>query len=370
MQKFYILLEDDWELKGNGLGNVAELQYLPSLFLMNLCKKLNIKMTFMVDVAQQLRFIDYQKNPEVRLQKELWDNTVRLMKQDGFDVQLHLHPQWINASYKSGFFFVNKDWNIGNYDDAKQKKIIQKSIKYLKDLLNDIEADYTINSFKPGSWGMQPSENLFNNLANNGIKLVVGIKNNLYIPNLGINYKNLEETIYPYYPDFKDITKVSNKRTNITLLPLLNYSPNLINLSKYFLHILKRKLANNFFDKSIFKESVPDEIKKLKPLNRTKFSYNLLNPYETHLKIGNQPFDYLKKSFDETIKKLKRLEINNIPILIESHTKDYIGNYNNIEKLLIYIMNNYSEQVEFITLSEFVKGIEENKFVVKYNHEQ
>ena len=38
-KKFLILIEDDFEIMGNGLGNVAELQYLPALTLMNIAKK-------------------------------------------------------------------------------------------------------------------------------------------------------------------------------------------------------------------------------------------------------------------------------------------------------------------------------------------
>ncbi len=368
-KNFYIILEDDWELKGNGLGNVAELQYLPSLFLMNLCKKLNIKMTFMVDVAQQLKFIEYSNYPEIEIQKELWDNTVKLMKYNGFDVQLHLHPQWVNAKYDGHYFYVDNDWNIGNYDEIIQKNLIQKSIKYLNDLFKFIDPQHKIISFKPGSWGMQPSEILFNLLSKNDIELVVGIKKGLYIPNLNVDYRNLEESVYPYYPDFKDITKLSPQKNNIILLPLLEYSPDIITLSKLFSHILKRKIFNKIFNNQIKQEKIPNEIRKLNPIARNKFNNNLLNPYSTHLKIGNQPFEYFKKSFDKIINELEKLEVENIPIIIESHTKDYIDNYKNIEKFLEYIIKHPKENIKFITFTEFIKMAKDNKFIVKYKYE-
>lgn len=97
-KRFCVLIEDDWELKGDGSGNVAQHQYLPALFLMKTASKLGIRLTFMVDVAQQLTFIKYQEmDANIRIQKQLWDETVCLMKQEGFDVQLHLHPHWIDA---------------------------------------------------------------------------------------------------------------------------------------------------------------------------------------------------------------------------------------------------------------------------------
>lgn len=104
-KRFIVLIEDDFEVKGNGLGDVADLQYLPGLALMNIAKKHDVKLTFMVEVAQQLTMTKYKHQRGVKIQKELWDQTVKLMKEHGFDVQLHLHPQWLNAEYKDGFFF-------------------------------------------------------------------------------------------------------------------------------------------------------------------------------------------------------------------------------------------------------------------------
>jgi len=41
MKKFVILVEDDFEIMGNGQGNVADLQYLPAISLMNIANKYN-----------------------------------------------------------------------------------------------------------------------------------------------------------------------------------------------------------------------------------------------------------------------------------------------------------------------------------------
>lgn len=361
-KKFYILLEDDWELKGNGLGNVAELQYLPTLFMMDLCEKLNIKMTFMVDVAQQLRFIDFQDNPEVKVQKELWDSTVKLMKQRGFDVQLHLHPQWLDAKYENGFFYVSESWNIGTYDDKQREKLVNHSVKYLNDLLQPIDSEHKITSFKPGSWGMQPSKGILENLCNAGIKLVIGIKKGLFIPNLQVDYRNLEEDTLPYYAVFDDITKISPEKTSVVSLPLLPYSPNLLTLIKLFMHSLIQKIVAKFSDNNYNK--IPKSIKKLKPLGKIKFKKSF-RPYLTHLKLGDQPFGYLKDSFDEVIERLENLNVENVAVIIESHTKDYIGNYSNIEKFLNYIKKEYGSRAEFIDLTTFIHKIENNEFFVR-----
>lgn len=364
-KKFYILLEDDWELRGNGVGNVRELQHIPSLFLMDLCEKLNIKMTFMVDVAQQLKFIEYQEHPEIKSQKELWDETVRLMKQRGFDVQLHLHPQWLNAQYHDKNFYVSDNWNIGTYDEASRKKLIDDSIKYLNDLLKPIDSEYIVNSFKSGAWGLQPSGGILNDLYNKGIKLVIAVRKGLLMPNLGVDYRMLEEDTLPYYPVFKDITKVAQENTGVISFPLLYYMPTLKTLMKLFIHKLKKKI----FNKTNAKEKIPESIKKIKPFGKLNFEI-LYKSYITHLKIGDQPFGYLKDSFDNAIKRLEKHNIENIAIVIESHTKDYIDNYDDIEKFLIYIVKKYNGRVEFIDLTTFIKSVDNDKFFVKSKMEE
>lgn len=365
MKKFYILLEDDWELRGNGLGNVAELQYVPSLFLMNLCEELNIKMTFMVDVAQQLKFIEYQEFSEIKLQKELWDNTVKLMKQKGFDIQLHLHPQWTNAYYENGFFYVSDNWNIGTYPDAVRQQLVGNAVKYLEELLSPIDANYKIHSFKPGSWGIQPSEGILKDLYDNGINLVIGMNKGLYISNQKIDYRHQEEDTYPYYPNLKDITKVSDSKQDIIALPLAPFYPSFIDLFNLFSFLLKNLVLKKVFCKLNNKVDVPQEIRDLNLLSRFKFN-DLFKLYENHLKIGNQPYIYLKSSFDSVIKRLSKLEDDNIVILMEAHTKDFVKNYDNIEKFLRYVVEKYKDKVEFITLSEFNEKIKDNQFRVRY----
>lgn len=362
-KKLYILLVDDWELKGNGLGSVQELQYETASFLMDLCEKINIKMTFMVDVAQQLIFNTYLNYPEIKEQKELWDDTVKSMYIRGFDVQLHLHPQWIDAKYEDGFFYVGENWNISTYPPAAGKHLIKNSVEYLEELIRQDCPEYKVNSFKPGSWAMQPSEGVVQNLLDVGIKLTIGIKKGLYIPNQKIDYRLIEEDTFPYYADEKDITKVSQNQNGMLVMPLAYYSPNLLNKLSLLYDLCKNKIVKNI-KKSNSKKYIPSKIKNLRPFIGYQLT-NLFKPYLTHLKIGNQSYGYMKNSFDAVFNRLSKLDENNIPIIIESHTKDFIDNYNDIEKFLKYVVGNYRENVEFINLTEFLHGVEENRFNIK-----
>ena len=114
LTRIIVLIEDDWELFGNGLGNVADVQYLPLLFLLRLADQLGLKITFMAEVMQQLAMRGGRvgSGRNAIAQAGLWDECVRMMKERGHDVQLHLHPQWLDAELTSHTVRVGPQWNI------------------------------------------------------------------------------------------------------------------------------------------------------------------------------------------------------------------------------------------------------------------
>lgn len=369
MKRFCVLIEDDWELSGNGLGNVASHQYLPSLFFMKLAMRLGIKLTFMVDVAQQLVYHQNQdKDPNIRLQKKLWDENVLLMKEYGFDVQLHLHPQWHQSQLVKDLFYLSNKWNLGQYETEVQNQLISESINYLEQLLKPIDSSYKVIAFKGGSWGLQPSGAVLANMARNGIKIITGVRKGMYIPQNGVDYTLLEEEFLPYYPQFSDINQVSIKSEDLVVIPLQQYSPDLFTLAGLGVDLVKRKISKSDSIRHYYIDKIPSEIKNLSPLlERKKFKYGF-RPYQTHLKIGNQPYSYLKKSFRSVIKVLEKTEHKRIPILIECHTKQYPQYFHDIEKFLTHVKSEYGSDLEFGDMTSFWAEVENKKQQIMVKH--
>ncbi len=365
-KRFTILIEDDWEVMGNGLGNVAQLQYLPSMFFMKAAKRLGIKMTFMVDVVQQLVYRDHmQSDYNIKLQKNLWDDTVLLMKSYGFDVQLHLHPQWLNAKLKDDFFYLGNNWNFGRYSKEEQEAIIGESINYLENLITPLDPGYKVIAYKGGSWGLQPSGNLLRNMEKYGIRIVMGVRQGMSLPSNGVDYTTLEEPTMPYYPDYNDLCKVSADKTGIVVIPLQTVKPGIMGLSYLATDMFKRKISKKDSMRHYYDGHVPDKIKELSPISEdSKPRFPFVN-YKTHLKIGNQPFNYLKASFDQVIRRLGETPHERIPILIECHTKQYNNYYGDIERFLAYVLEKYGDIAEFNSLTDFLKEIDAQSGMIK-----
>lgn len=365
-KKFCILLEDDWEVMGNGLGNVAQLQYLPSLFLMKTLRKLGANMTFMVDVVHQLRYFSPDiKDRNLLLQRRLWEENVLLMKDYGFDVQLHLHPQWFRARQEGEHFLLSNNWNIGRYQPEDQAAIVGEGIDYLEQLVRQVDPSYKTIAFKGGSWGLQPSETLFASLAAKGVRIVMGVRNGLKLPKSGTDYTNTEERVMPYYPDYRDIRKVATAPQEIVIIPQPEYAPSLIPMMALGWDMVKQKLLGRDDTAHYYGEPIPATIRQLSPLLEEKKFTLSLHPYKTHLKIGNQPYTYLKASIDTIIARLKDAPEARIPLVMESHTKNYLLHYGPIERFLDYVMNRYGNLVEFGTLSGFLQELQQQPEMIR-----
>ena len=364
-KRFVILIEDDFEILGNGLGNVAYQQYLPALFLMNTAEEFGTKITFMVDVAHQLALSRYQqKNPNLRIQKNLWDETVRMMKERGFDVQLHIHSQWIEPVYEDRHFKLNRNWNIGCCKPSEQKQILSDSVKYLKCILKPIDPDYRVIAFKAGAWGLQPSFPLLQELSNVGIRIVMGVRDNFRVPNASIDYTGLEEKYLPYQPLLTDITKVALERNDLVVIPLQPYAPDPLTLLRMSCRAAVNKIRYKNRLPYYHEQPIPEQARKMSPFawsNGFQFS---IRPYLTHLKIGNQPFFYLKASFDAVLRRLRAYDLERIPIVIESHTKQYHNVYGEIKRFIGYIAERYEDEVEFKDMTSYLKEIEEDPDLV------
>jgi len=348
--RFLILIEDDFELMGDGSGDVAALQQRPAQALMDAAGECGATLTFMVDVAQQLAFYRHE-DPWLRGQRQLWDDTVRQMLQRGFDVQLHLHPQWLGARFRDGVFVLDERWNLGTYAPAEQRQLVDEAIRYLVKLLKPIEPSYRVVAFKAGSWGLQPSAPLLETLAGAGIRVVMGVREGMRIPGLGVDYTHLNEPRLPYHPDLSDVTRRAVRSNPLVVLPLQPYAPAPLALAELAAGTMARGLR-----RTTGRGWVDPEAGK----RRFVLSHR---PYRTHLKLGEQPFSYLRRSFDQTLERLSGLDQDRIPVVIESHTKQLGDQGDTAHRFLAYVAGR--PDVEFGTLSSYVTELDRGEGIVQ-----
>src|SRR5215471_12337763 len=93
----YLALTHDWELRGDGSGDIEEIQFAPLRRLLAIYEKFGARTTFLPDVMQQITFRNLQaEHDELRRYADAWEEHALRAYRQGHDVQLHLHSQWSN----------------------------------------------------------------------------------------------------------------------------------------------------------------------------------------------------------------------------------------------------------------------------------
>jgi hypothetical protein len=156
----------DYEIYGNGEGSLKELVYEPSQKLKSLFDHAGAKIVVFVEAAE-LEKIDTSRTDsainEVKRQ-------VQAFHSQGHEIALHLHPQWCNACYHKGTWWLdNSEYNLCVLPEERIAEIVGRSINYLRNVM--AASDFTPLSFRAGNWLFQPTRTAANVLAGYGIKI-------------------------------------------------------------------------------------------------------------------------------------------------------------------------------------------------------
>lgn len=156
----------DYEIYGNGEGSLRELVYEPAEKLKVIFEKWNARFVAFIEVAE-LEMIEAQgSDPVIDLVK----NQIRAFYKEGFELGLHLHPQWYNGTYANGSWHLDySEYNLCKLPRDRIANIVDRSIGYFRKVL-DI-TDYTPLSFRAGNWLFQPTKTVANVMAERGIKV-------------------------------------------------------------------------------------------------------------------------------------------------------------------------------------------------------
>ena len=355
--KIWIAITDDFELKGEGLGSVYELQYKPSLSFMNLLDDHGIKASFFLETMQQRSFLNYsKKNKSIKNESSLWEKTVKTIIDKKVDIQLHIHPQWFRSRYDGKYWELDKRWDITKYKTEEIDEIITGSVSLLEEKFGK-----KVVAFRAGSWAAgPPSKTLLKTLEKNRIKIdssvVYGVRYNGEAAK--VNYGNLPCPYYPYYPDYDDVRKISKITTPVVEIPVQAMGRNNINYST----IEKIKLR------------IDDRLNKLKCRHPSNLDYTKLPSH-----IPQDPFGFAKENKEEltftlssehniiTLKKMidfvikKQLERNQERsfVILANHTKDLQrkSQFTKLKKFIQYIQNKYKNSVQFVTIRDMANNL-------------
>lgn len=342
-----IVLTIDYEIFfGDVTGSVRECMIEPTDRLLEILDINNSKMTVFWDILHFYKLLELQDEfPELNKDRIAIQNQIHKMVRKGHDIQLHLHPHWLDTKYVEGkWVFVYDRFKLhtlsekNNPDDINT---IAGCIKISKNLMEKIisEADENcrVNSFRAGGYLIEPFNELKDVFYENGIfidsSVCPDLKNDSNI--FAFNYKK-----YPkekHYKFVESISKIDNDGCFIEI-PITTFKiPFLV---RVYFTFLKRYKYNNFKSgrKGYGSESAnKKDIKLLQKMHNYYFDkqYDKLTTDDSF----KEKYDYLLNRADNYSTQIlhpKMLNEHAFSMLESKTTKD---------------------EIEFISIKDFVKMV-------------
>lgn len=157
---------------GENFASEEEVFIYPTYSLIDVLERYNIPVCLMTDVCSIWRYRALNINNNYT---KMMEEQLRYALKRGHDVQLHIHPHWLNSEYTEGHWEFNyTNYRLHSYgfnEDSglNGRKIIAEGRRYLEDLLTPIDPSYKCIAFRAGGWCLQPEKEFLNALAAEGI---------------------------------------------------------------------------------------------------------------------------------------------------------------------------------------------------------
>ncbi|MDX6384456.1 MAG: hypothetical protein QOK48_2029 [Blastocatellia bacterium] len=362
----YLALTHDWELRGDGSGDIEKIQFAPLRRLLEIYARVGARTTILPDLMQQLRFRRLQaRYPELKLGADSWDEQVREASRQGHDIQLHIHPHWLNGRYENDRWQLDGDWSILNYDRDTAFAMLADGKLYLETLLQPIDPGYRCLAFRAGALAAAPSDHLFHSLVSLGIKLDVSIAGGMFVndQNLQLDYRSCEETFLPYFPRLEDARKISARREEIACVPLNHFYGSRREVTRQNLK-LARQQVNQPRPGSA---TIPVAESKSGSPSRAGLAFEkLIMPAikRKHFVSDTSRLNYplMREMLASIRRRARDSGLANIPVVLTNHPKD-IRDLPAIEKFVGEVAQ--AGDIQFITLTEIVARIQSGEFEVR-----
>jgi poly-beta-1,6-N-acetyl-D-glucosamine synthase len=187
----------DYEIYGDGSGSLTDLVYEPTERLREIFRRWNAPFVNFVEVAELQKIETYGTDPAIDLVKK----QIRALHCDGFEIGLHLHPQWCNARYEHGHWVLDyQEYNLCTLPQPRIAEIVSQGIGYLRSVLG--QPSFTPLSFRAGNWLFQPTKSAASVLAECGIRIDSSVFKGGLQRNHHLDYRNAPKQYYwPFEED-------------------------------------------------------------------------------------------------------------------------------------------------------------------------
>ena len=214
---FHIIIALDYEISGDGTGDVYHHVLEPTWTLFDVCQQHEAKLTIMVEIGEVWAFEKTENcgfgehlgyDPGVEIRRQLVEAVQR-----GHDVQLHLHPQWINARWENRRWVLDyAHYHLTDFGHGEVVTLLRRAKEDLETSLRPHCPDYECIGFRAGQWNTEPSRPYLAALRAAGLKSDTsvfkwGSANNGAVT---YDYRNAHSNVHAWYAHDDNINQPSS----------------------------------------------------------------------------------------------------------------------------------------------------------------
>ena len=356
----YLVFTDDWELRGDGSGDIERIQFAPMRRLLDIFEKHGMQCTFMAEMMQQLAFRALQdEHPELKPLADEWDEHLSDAYRRGHDVQLHLHTQWSDARY-DGKWRLGGSWSILNYSAEEAAQMIDDGKRYLENVLRAVDDKYKCIAFRASYLAAAPSPTLFNELAKQGIEIDSSITGGLRVntDDVQIDYTSCEEDFQPFYPQMGDARRVSNQNESVVCAPIFNFTGSRLNAVRQIVLKVSSKVGADSSSGSY----TPLERTSLVSAVNEKVVKPMLFGKRHTADVSKLDFSLLREMLSAIRTRARANGVGQAPVVVTNHSK-YMTDFEAFDEFLGEIAA--AADVKTITMTQLASMLRNGEFEIR-----
>jgi hypothetical protein len=345
-----LVLSDDWELFGDGSGDMRRVQFDNLRTLARIYADHGLRGSFNAEVMQQLYHLsEGQEHPRLLALANEWCELLRQTFANGHDVQLHVHPQWHAARYVDGQWLLSSDWSLGNHPPERIRQMLYDCKTYLERLLTSVDARYRCVAFRAGAWALAPSPATVPALIEAGIAVDTSIAPGMRkTGEVCVDYSRVPQDVRPYYPRLDDAREVSDVVQPLICVPThtFEYTP-------------LRKLRDTLSGDGRRFERGP-MVTWLKSMVRHHLA-------ATHYvaDLSALSFPLMRWLLDDIRRKAASSGAVAVPVVVTNHTKDLVD-FTPVRKFARLLAD--APDIRVITLKELADNLAAGRYPIRLAH--
>ncbi|MHC4295831.1 MAG: polysaccharide deacetylase family protein [Planctomycetota bacterium] len=363
----HLILSLDYEIFGNGSGDVRRDMVEPTRRLLTLCARHGAKLSIMCEVGEYRAMKQAEEkgalclgySPSGEIEQQL-KNAVT----SGHDVQLHLHPWWIGAEFEDGRWRLNPEYRrisdlpsgLGSEDDPfSLVGALSQGKLTLESMIKPEHPEYECLVYRAAMFWGQPSKELISGMKQVGLVGDSSVVRGLFETNpVPTDYRRAASEMGYWWTGADDISQAGPKGEQIIEFPVCS------RMKPYLYNFKWTKLNVTFKRRRVERDNTGGH----GMMEARKSADSRVTILKKLTSLQPLKYDFCKLSADDMIRGLQQLVRNNrtagngvgTPVVMLGHSKDF-WNDRNLDRFLSFVEKECDRTVCFSTFGELSKRI-------------